>query len=332
MIITSCPYRVSFFGGGTDFKGWYSKNGSNIISCSIDAYCYVSIRKLLPFYGNKYRISWSQIEEVNNVSSIKHPAIKGALKYLCIESGLEIHTDGDLPARSGLGSSSAFSAALLLALYELKGQNLTLNQLTKETINFEQQILQENVGVQDQIQTCNGGFNLLSINKSGAYRILRMDISSPLVKKISSNMFLLFTGKTRNSSVIQKSNHNINQELRLKSLEQISKISKKVTDMLINEEIKFEEFSSFLNETWEQKVNLFPDSQNKDKILEIYAEALKAGASSGKLLGAGGGGFFMFFVEDHLQKKFLEGMKRYTVVKHGVTDNSCQKIFNAKLY
>jgi len=331
MIITSCPYRVSFFGGGTDFKGWYSEYKSNIISCSIDAFCYVTIRKLLPFYGNKYRISWSKIEEVNNIEDIKHPAIKGALNYLNIKSGLEIHTDGDLPARSGLGSSSSFSAALLLALYGLKGKKISLNQLTKETINFEQEILKENVGVQDQIQTCNGGFNLLSINKKGVHRILRLDINSPLVKSISNNMILLFTGNSRNSSEIQKKNLKLNEELRFKSLKEISKISKKVTEKIISEEIRFDEFSSYLEESWEQKVNLFPDSEDKYRILEIYKEAIDSGAKSGKLLGAGGGGFFLFFVENKLRRKFLERMNKYTIVKHQVTESPCKIIFNAKL-
>ena len=141
MIITRCPYRVSFFGGGTDFPGWYKKKGCNIISASINAYCYITIRKLLPFYGSNYRISWSQIEEVKNIEKIKHPAIKGALKFLDIKNGLEIHTDGDLPARSGLGSSSAFSSALLLALKTFKGEHLTIRELTEKTIYFEQQIL-----------------------------------------------------------------------------------------------------------------------------------------------------------------------------------------------
>ena len=192
MIITSCPYRVSFFGGGTDFPEWYSKYGSNIISCSIDAFCYVTIRKLLPFYGKNYRISWSRIEEVNNINSIKHPAIKGALNYLNIKNGLEIHTDGDLPARSGIGSSSSFSAALILALKASKGEKLKLRELTDMTILFEQKILKENVGIQDQIQTCNGGFNLLSINKMGSYRILKLDANDNLVKNISKKMMLLY--------------------------------------------------------------------------------------------------------------------------------------------
>ena len=163
MIITRCPYRVSFFGGGTDFPSWYREKGCNIVTSSIDAYCYITIRKLLPFYGNEYRISWSKIEEVKDIKKIEHPAIKVALEFFKIKNGLEIHTDGDLPARSGLGSSSAFSSALILALSALKGKYLSTRELTDKTIYFEQEILKENVGIQDQIQTCCGGFNLLSI-------------------------------------------------------------------------------------------------------------------------------------------------------------------------
>ena len=329
MIITNCPYRVSFFGGGTDFPNWYSKKGCNIISCSIDAFCYVTIRKLLPFYGNKYRVSWSEIEEVNNVNFIKHNAIKGALKYLDINSGLEIHTDGDLPARSGLGSSSAFSAALLLALKTLKVKKISINELTKKTIFFEQEILKENVGIQDQIQTCNGGFNLISINKRGEYRILRLDIYSSLVKNISSKMMLLFTGHKRISSDFQDKSQNINTFLREKSLNEISKISNLVTCKILNEDLNFNQFSDFLQESWSQKLNLFPDSSNKDMIIEIYKKARKAGAISGKLLGAGGGGFFLFFVDEELQDKFKKRMKGYTIVKHQITDSPCKIIFNS---
>ena len=329
MLITRCPYRVSFFGGGTDFPFWYKNNGSVIISCSIDAFCYVTIRKLLPFYGNNYRISWSQIEEVNDIKNICHPAIKGALLHLDINNGLEIHTDGDLPARSGLGSSSAFSAALLLALNTLKNKNLSIKDLTEETIYFEQQILKENVGIQDQIQTCNGGFNLLSINQEGNYRILRVDNSSSLVKEISSKMLLLYSGESRTSSIIQKQNQNINPEVKKKSLENISKIAEKVKRKIIEDDISFYDFSEYLEESWEQKIKLFPKSSKNDKFKQIYEEAKKAGALSGKLLGAGGGGFFIFFVEETLQKSFIKKMKDYTVVKHNITNSPCEIIFNS---
>ena len=329
MIITRCPYRVSFFGGGTDFPYWYKKYGSTIISSSIDAFCYVTIRKLLPFYGNDYRISWSKIEEVNDIKNIDHPAIKGALNYLKIKNGLEIHTDGDLPARSGLGSSSAFSAALLLALHYLKNKKIVIKDLTKKTIYFEQEILKENVGIQDQIQTCNGGFNLLSINKNGNYRILRVDNSSSLVKEISNKMLLLYTGESRTSSVIQKQNQRISEQIRYKSLENIAKIADKVKSKIIDEDISFYDFSQYLEESWEQKMKLLSESSKKDNLKNIYKKAKQEGALSGKLLGAGGGGFFIFFVEEKLQKSFIEKMKDYTIVKHNLTNSPCEIIFNS---
>ena len=329
MIITRCPYRVSFFGGGTDFPFWYKNNGSTIISSSIDAFCYVTIRKLLPFYGNNYRISWSKIEEVNDIENIQHPAIKGALDYLKIKNGLEIHTDGDLPARSGLGSSSAFSAALLLALYALKNKKISTKFLTEKTIYFEQKILKENVGIQDQIQTCNGGFNLLSINKKGNYRILRVDNSSSLVKEISKKMLLLYTGESRNSSMIQEENQTIDKQIRYKSLENIARIANKVKNKIINEDLSFFDFSEFLEESWEQKLKLFPESLKKDNFQKIYKKAKDSGALSGKLLGAGGGGFFIFFVEEKLQESFTKKMCGYTVVKQNVTNLPCDIIYNS---
>jgi len=329
MIITKCPYRVSFFGGGTDFPSWYQEKGCNIVSCSINAFCYITIRKLLPFYGNNYRISWSEIEVVNNINKIKHPAIRGALDYLDIKDGLEIHTDGDLPARSGLGSSSAFSAALIMALSTLKGKELSIRELTDSTIYFEQKILKENVGVQDQIQTCCGGFNLLSINKQGNYRILRLDIGSELVQNISKRMMLVYTGITRNSSEVQEKNQNIDINKRNKSLEKIAEIANEVTENIFKEKICFDDFSSFLEETWEHKIKLFSDSENKNEILNIYKEAKNNGANSGKLLGAGGGGFFLFLVEENLQEDFKKNMSKYTVVKHDICNSPCELLYNS---
>ena len=329
MIITKCPYRVSFFGGGTDFPSWYQKKGCNIVTCSINAFCYITIRKLLPFYGNNYRISWSEIEVVNNIKKIKHPAIRGALNYLDIKDGLEIHTDGDLPARSGLGSSSAFSAALIMALSTLKGKELTIRELTDSTINFEQKILKENVGIQDQIQACCGGFNLLSINKEGNYRILRLDIGSELVQNISKRMMLVYTGIARNSSEVQEKNQKIDLNRRNKSLENIAKIADHVTENILQEKICFEDFSSFLEESWDHKTKLLPDTDNKNKILNIYRDARNFGARSGKLLGAGGGGFFLFLVEENLQEQFKKNMNKYTVVKHNICNSPCEVLYNS---
>ena len=331
MIITRCPYRVSFFGGGTDFPEWYKHKKTNIITCSINAFCYITIRKLLPFYGNNYRISWSEIEQVNDIESINHPAIKWALKYLNIDTGLEIHTDGDLPARSGIGSSSSFSAALILALFHLKGEDPTTRELTEKTIYFEQEVLKENVGIQDQIQTCHGGFNLLSINNQGKYRILRLDTGSSLVSKISENLFLLYTGITRNSSEIQSSKLKVNESVRYNSLENIAKIADKVTERILKEDITFDQFSGYLNESWEEKSKLFIQSESNDHIHSIYNQALNAGAKSGKLLGAGGGGFFLFFVEKENQQTFREKMRSYTVVKHSITNSPCTLLFNSML-
>ena len=163
MNIVRVPFRVSLFGGGTDFKYFYSKKKATVISFTIDRYCYISIKKLLPYSKVNYHISWNKLETVENISEIKHPSIKACLNYLNIKDPLCIHTIGDLPARSGVGSSSAFTAALLSSLYLYKNKTFTASSIAEKTIFVEQEILKENVGIQDQIQVCHGGFNITSI-------------------------------------------------------------------------------------------------------------------------------------------------------------------------
>jgi D-glycero-alpha-D-manno-heptose-7-phosphate kinase len=174
MRISRAPFRVSLFGGGTDFKSWYSLHGATIIAFSIDRYCYVSLRSLLPFYGNKYRIAWSSIETPMSIDEIKHPSIRKCLLFKGLTDGLEIHTDGDLPARSGLGSSSSFTVAFLHACNAFSSTNASVNALAREAIYVEQEILSESVGIQDQIQACYGGFNVMKINQDGKYSIFSL--------------------------------------------------------------------------------------------------------------------------------------------------------------
>ena len=183
MIIVRVPFRVSLFGGGTDFAEYYEQNTATIVSFTIDKYCYISLRNFLPYFGYKYRICWSHIEECKNIDDIKHPSVRACLNYLKIDDGLEIQTSGDLPARSGLGSSSAFTAASLAALYEYKGEQYTKQSLAKHTIKVEQKELKENVGVQDQIQVCHGGFNVTRISKDSSYSLLSLDKTNKVVER-----------------------------------------------------------------------------------------------------------------------------------------------------
>ena len=204
MNIVRVPFRVSLFGGGTDFKHFYTKKNATVISFTIDRYCYITLRELLPFYNNKFRFSWAKIEEVANIDDFTHPSVKACLNYLKIKDPLEIHTVGDLPARSGLGSSSAFTAAFLTSLALYKKNQYTASTIAEQAIYVEQEILKENVGIQDQIQVCHGGFNITSIFADSSYSLLSLNNSSAIVREISESLVLVYSGITRTSSDFHK--------------------------------------------------------------------------------------------------------------------------------
>ena len=327
MIIVRVPFRVSLFGGGTDFKSFYSKNKCTYVSFSIDKYCYINVRKLLPYFNTRYRISWSKIEEVGSIKDISHPSIRACLNYLNVSDGLEIHTVGDLPARSGLGSSSSFTAGLLSALYLYKNKPFKNYQIANETIHVEQNILKENVGLQDQIQVCHGGFNVTTIFPDSTYSLLSFNNTSSFVRQINESIVLVYSGVTRNSSDI----HNMNQQSISKSvynssLESISRIAHEFSDSLIRHEATFEIFSEYMKDSWSAKCKTFPKNDVTNKMIEIYNEGIMSGALCGKLLGAGGGGFFAFFVPKNDQKKFKVSMKKYICVSASISFSGIQKV------
>jgi D-glycero-alpha-D-manno-heptose-7-phosphate kinase len=325
--IVRVPFRVSLFGGGTDFSHFYSKKKAIIVSFSIDRYCYISLRKLLPYFNTKYRLSWSKIEEVSRIGDLTHPSVKACLNYLKIKDPLEIHTVGDLPARSGLGSSSAFTAALLSVLHMYKKNIFDNYKIIEETIHIEQNILKENVGIQDQIQVCHGGFNITSIFPDSRYSILSLDKSSSVVREISDNLIILYSGISRISSDIHKNQAPlVSNEIKEKSLNVINQIAEEFSSRLINHTASFDFFIDLLNESWEAKSSAFPDSENTDILLSIYEQAISAGASSGKLLGAGGGGFFAFFVKPSLQEEFRKKMSKYICVKTDISFKGIDRI------
>ena len=204
MIITRTPYRISFFGGGSDYEEWYSKHGGAVLSTTIDKYCYISLRKKPPFLGSKYRIFWSQMEAVDRREDIKHAGVRGCLEFLDIDTGIEVNHAGDLPARSGLGSSSAFTVGMLSALHALRGETPSAAQLANEAIEVEQKVLRETVGVQDQIACAWGGLNMIEINKAGNYGIIPMTLPVDHVTALESRLMLFFTGIQRHASEIAK--------------------------------------------------------------------------------------------------------------------------------
>ncbi len=332
MIIVRVPFRVSLFGGGTDFKHFYSNKKSSVVSFSIDKYCYVNVRKLLPYFGFKYRVSWSLIQETSSVEEITHPSIRACLDYLNINDGLEIHTVGDLPARSGLGSSSSFTAAMLASLYIYKNKSYSNSEIADQTIHIEQKILKENVGIQDQIQVCLGGFNVTTIFQDSTYSTLSLNNTSEFVRLIDQSLILVYTGISRYSSNIHSLNDkNIDKSLKQKSLDKIHSIANTFSEHLINHKADFKIFSDLMQESWEAKVSSFPDNELRQRLLAIYDKGIKSGATCGKLLGAGGGGFYAFFVEKEKQDKFIFSMKEFICVPCSIAFSGVQKVHHDNL-
>ena len=303
MIITRTPFRISFFGGGTDYHSWYQEHGGAVISTTINHYCNLICSFRPPFFEGKHRIVWREVEDVNDVKDIKHPAVKAVLEYMEIKRGVEIMYKGDLPARSGLGSSSAFTVGMLNAMYSLRGQLSTKQQLAAEAVHIERDILKENVGVQDQIAAAYGGLNKIIINQEGTFQVEPLPINPLRLKDLKNHLMLFFTGVSRNATDIAKDQvKNIpNRKNELNEMRQMVDIS---CDILMgNTDIK--DFGKLMNESWKLKKSL-SKAVSTDFIDDIYNKAMNAGAIGGKVLGAGGGGFILFFVKPEDQPKVLE--------------------------
>lgn len=300
MIISRTPYRMSFFGGGTDYHGWYQEHGGAVLSTSINHYCYLNCRYLPPFFKEKSRIIWSRIEHVMENSEIEHPAVNGVLKYLGIEHGLEIHHTGDLPARSGLGSSSAFTVGLLNAIQALEGQMSSKRELACEAVHVERNVLQENVGVQDQIATAYGGFNKITIQPNGEFNVDPVILRNGRLKELQRHFLLFFTGVSRTASDIAKEQVKATADKKAQ-LTTMRLLVDDALDVLVNGN-DINEFGRLLDETWQLKRSL-ASGIAPDFVDDIYAKARNAGAIGGKLLGAGGGGFMLFFAppESHMR-------------------------------
>jgi D-glycero-alpha-D-manno-heptose-7-phosphate kinase len=292
MIISRTPFRISFFGGGTDYAPWYRDHGGRVLATTFNRYCYISARFLPPFFGKRSRIVWSKIELVDHAHEIQHPAVRAGLEFLEISEGIEIHHDGDLPARTGLGSSSAFTVGLLHALYGLKGRMVSKAQLAGDAIYVEQTLLKETVGIQDQIQVAHGGINLINIRQNGEYDVTPVLISHERMHELREHMMLFFTGISRFASDVAQAQI---QAIPAKQTE-LRGIGALVDDALaiLTEGKDLMEFGRLLHESWRLKRSLSPMVSN-DHVDQIYAAARKAGAAGGKLLGAGGGGFMLIF-------------------------------------
>jgi D-glycero-alpha-D-manno-heptose-7-phosphate kinase len=295
LIITKTPYRISFFGGGTDHPSWFRENHGKVLSTTFNKYCYISVRHLPPFFEHKYRVVYSKIESVNNIDEILHPSVRESLQYFKCTQGLEIHHDGDLPARSGIGSSSSFTVGLVNAMNALKGSIRSSEELAKTAIHIEQDMIKENVGSQDQVATAYGGFNEIDFNMDGTFSVNPIIISQDRKVNLNDHLMLFFTGISRFSSEVAKSQIS-NMENCYSQMNELRDMVNEGSSILNNLNMPLDEFGKLLNRAWENKRSLSSKITNK-KIDELYSTAIKAGAIGGKILGAGGGGFILFFVK-----------------------------------
>lgn len=304
MIITRTPFRISFFGGGTDYPQWYQEYGGSVLATSIDKYCYISCRYLPPFFDHKYRIVYSQIENVANINEIEHPAVRAVLNWANIKEGLEIHHDGDLPARSGLGSSSSFTVGLVNAIQGLNGNMSNKELLTSDAIHIEQNIIKENVGSQDQISAAYGGFNRIEFNINNSFDVSPVIIPNRRQVELNDHLMLFFTGVTRIASNIAKSKIE-NLIKRKTELNLMREMVDEAISILRNTNISIEEFGRLLDTSWNYKRKISA-SVSTPEIDEIYTTAKKAGAIGGKILGAGGGGFILLFAKPDNQPDIIK--------------------------
>ena len=329
MIISRTPFRISFFGGGTDYPAWYNNNNGAVLSTTIDKYCYISCRYLPPFFEHKHRIIYSLMEETRNISEIKHPAVRGCLQYLKVTDGVEIHHDGDLPARTGLGSSSSFTVGLLNSLYALKGVMISKEELAKNAIHIEQDILKENVGSQDQIAAAYGGFNLIEFGGKNHCRVSPVTIDADRLREFKKHLMLFFTGFSRTASEIAAEQIKIIPR-RKKELKDIYNFVN-IAIGIINSRKDLSGFGKLLHESWLIKRSL-TDRISTPTIDLIYSTARKAGASGGKLLGAGGGGFMLLFVKPERRKEVRKSLKNLLFVPFDFDNSGSQIIFYSPQY
>lgn len=307
MIITRTPFRVSFFGGGTDYPAWYREHGGAVLSTTIDKYCYILARYLPPFFDHKYRIRYTKREEVKTIDEIEHPKVREALKLLNVERGIEMTHTSDIPAMSGMGSSSAFTVGFLHALHALEGRIVPKRELMLHAIHLEQDLVQENVGSQDQTSAAFGGFNRIEFK--GHHDISIHPITVPLTRleALENRLMLFFTGFSREASkIVGEQITNIPQKHR--ELETMRCMVDKAVLILQNQQASLDDFGRLLHETWLLKKGLSSQITNP-AIDAIYDAGMTSGALGGKLLGAGGGGVMLFYVQPESREKVKDALR-----------------------
>ena len=325
MIISRTPYRVSFFGGGTDYPAWYRANGGAVLSAAIARYCYITCRWLPPFFAHKSRIVYSIIEDVTRVEDIQHPAVREALLHLGIREGIEIHHDGDLPKMTGLGTSSSFTVGLLHALHALRGEFRSKMQLAEEAIHVERDRCGDRVGSQDQVCAAFGGLNHIRFAPDDAISVDPIPLPAERMTAFQDSLLLFFTGFSRYSS-----------EVVAEQLQNVPRKQKELAEMaaMVGQGIRFltegrdlADFGRLLHESWLLKRSL-SSRVSTPEIDSMYAAARQAGATGGKITGAGGGGFLLLYVEPDRQPAVRQALAHLLHVPFDLDHSGSQIIFS----
>jgi D-glycero-alpha-D-manno-heptose-7-phosphate kinase len=324
MIISRTPFRISFFGGGTDYPAWYRTHGGSVLVTTIDKYCYLSCRYYPPFFEHKFRIVYIKSEDCKTVEEISHPAVREILRYLKWDRGVEIHHVGDLPARGGMGSSSSFTVGLLHGLYAMQGKMLSKKQLAMESIHIEQEILRETVGSQDQVSTAYGGLNHIIFQENGEIVVKPVTLSQERVRELESHLMLFYTGIKRTASNVAQTYVNNIEEKNRQLQTMMEMVDQGIAILNSNRDI--DDFGRLLHEAWKVKSS-FSNRVSNSSVDEIYTQAMSAGAIGGKITGAGGGGFMLLFVPLERKQQVREKLNSLVHVPFRFEGSGSQIIF-----
>jgi len=325
MIISRTPFRISFFGGGTDYPAWFRRHGGAVLATTIDKYCYLMVRHLPPFFGHKYRLVYSRMEDRRSLEEIEHPAIREVLRFLGMERGVAIHHDGDLPARSGMGSSSAFTVGLLHALYALQGVMPGRWRLAEESILIEQERIGETVGCQDQILAAHGGFNQILFHPDGRTTLVPVTLAPERILELNRHLMLFYTGIARNATDVAGSYAARPEECKRQLRIMRDLVEEGVAVLAGGRDLRA--FGELLHEGWMAKRALSAVVSNS-RVDDLYARARQAGAIGGKLTGAGGGGFLLLFVAPELHDRMRERLNDLIHVPIRFERNGSQILFH----
>ncbi len=324
MIITRTPFRISFFGGGTDFPEFFNEHGGSVLSTTINHYCYITCRIMPPFFDYKYSLRYTNTERCKDLEDIQHNTIRESIRYLDFSYGIEVSHSGDIPANSGIGSSSSFCVGFLNALYGLRSKMMTRRQIAEQAIHIERNMVKEHVGFQDQIATAFGGFNRIDFYNNDRFNVTPMLIDQDKIEQLNNNLILIYSGHPRYSSDIIAS---LTTDKRKKMI--VYEEMKKHVDTavnILNSDNDINDFGRLLHESWMLKKTLGTQVSNPH-LDDLYQEGLNAGALGGKICGAGGGGFFLFFVPEEKRAGFLQHFKKLLHVPFRFENYGSQVIF-----